>query len=272
MAYEKNERMRASRFPWIAIALSVSTMACAGTMGRSGAGAEQCVAPPAGMTAWWSFDDAPGAGAADHVGGDDGTYGRNATLGEGKSGTALVLHGTGSYVWVADADALDFGTGDFTIEGWFRTESPQGTILAKVTALSGQQVGYMIMISYGWLIMQMSDEENSWRNYNAAGIERVDDGAWHHLAVSVDRDQPKGGRLYVDGAEVYTFDPTERSGSLSNSTPLRLGSGFRPFEGSLDEIALYQRALDESEIRAIHGAGSAGKCRPAEPAASTTAP
>ncbi len=53
----------------------------------------------------------------------------------------------------------------------------------------------------------------------------IADGKLHHVAVSVNRDQPDGGRWYLDGVEVVgeRFNPTRR-GSLSNSKPLVIES------------------------------------------------
>jgi hypothetical protein len=74
-----------------------------------------------------------------------------------------------------------------------------------------------------------------------------------------------GGKLYVDGQPVGTFDPTSQSGDLTTTEPLRIGrhassslSTF--FKGRIDESSIYRRALSDDEVRAIYAASSAGKC------------
>ena len=75
----------------------------------------------------------------------------------------------------------------------------------------------------------------------------------------MDRDHPNdGGKFYVDGNEVDHFDPTLRTGSLTNSGLLRLGSrsislpiGPGLYRGILDEVELFPRALTPAEIQGI---------------------
>ncbi|NEP61700.1 MAG: LamG domain-containing protein [Symploca sp. SIO2G7] len=87
----------------------------------------------------------------------------------------------------------------------------------------------------------------------------VADGEWHQVTVTVDRNNTTGGKWYVDGVLVNTFNPTGRQGSLSNSKALRLGrrsdsnsAGF--FNGSLDEVKLFDSALSASEVQSIYQA------------------
>ena len=92
------------------------------------------------------------------------------------------------------------------------------------------------------------------------------DGHSHHIAVTVKRDVPTGGKFYVDGALIGVFDPTIRTGSLTNDGPLRLGSrSFSPpsglYHGILDEVELFPRVLTPAEIQGIFLAGSNGKCK-----------
>ncbi len=82
-------------------------------------------------------------------------------------------------------------------------------------------------------------------------------------------------QLYIDGAAVGA--PVPYSGAISAMSPhgfLAFGSedgraafpnciGTRYFNGLLDEISLYHRALSAAEIQAIYYAGSLGKCSPA---------
>ncbi|MEY4385741.1 MAG: hypothetical protein RLY20_1024, partial [Verrucomicrobiota bacterium] len=85
------------------------------------------------------------------------------------------------------------------------------------------------------------------------------------MAVTVDRDSPSGGKLFVDGQVIYNFDPTGVSGNLVNNDVLRIGQHAAPgdpsyFPGVIDDVAIYKRALSTAEIQSIYNAGSAGKC------------
>jgi hypothetical protein len=92
------------------------------------------------------------------------------------------------------------------------------------------------------------------------GGPAINDGNWHHL-VAV-RDQVAGvNRLYVDSTEVISaprsyaigFDST----AALNIGWLNLGSLFR-YEGSVDEVALYSKALSPAEIAAHYNNGGVG--------------
>jgi len=88
----------------------------------------------------------------------------------------------------------------------------------------------------------------------------VADGSWRHLAVSVDRDDPAGGRIYVDGVLVWAFDPTDRQGSLDTGAELRIGRGHHPteetwFEGAIDEVQLYGLSLEPAGVAALADGG-----------------
>jgi hypothetical protein len=73
-------------------------------------------------------------------------------------------------------------------------------------------------------------------------------GTWSHLAMTW---SPNTLRLYVNGTQVAS---RSTSGSLSTGTgPLRLGgNSFRSewFDGRIDEVRVYRRALPQSEIAA----------------------
>ena len=92
--------------------------------------------------------------------------------------------------------------------------------------------------------------------YTAEGTA-VSTGEWHHLAATY---EPGTIRLYVDGelADEETF-----RGELSSSSyPLGIGrSTFdtdRGFQGSIDEVAIWGRALSEDEIGRVHERGTLG--------------
>ncbi len=82
----------------------------------------------------------------------------------------------------------------------------------------------------------------------------------------MNRGSTTGGKLFVDGVVVQTFDPTSRPGTLTNNAELRMGAHSQTtiefqFKGLIDEVEFFKRALSESEIQAIAVADLSGKCR-----------
>jgi hypothetical protein len=222
-----------------------------------------CVNPPPNMVAWW-----PGDGNANDIArGNNGSLQNGATFTEGKVGRAFSFDGT-SWVQVPDATSLDFGTGDLSIDAWIKTNVSLG-FQPIVDKMSGTVfvtgAGYLFSLFSGSLVFAMHDGTSLGFFGPVAGVA---DGQWHHVAVTVDRDQTNGGKLYVDGNVVLTFDPTGVPGSLSSPASLTIGRSlfFFPlfdalFSGAIDEVEMFNRALTEPEVRAIFDADSRGKCR-----------
>lgn len=220
-----------------------------------------CVPPPSGQVAWYPFDETSGPVAADLAGSNPGTYQNGPLPVPGKVGEALDFDGIDDFVLVPDAAVLDFGHGDFSIETWVRTTEEDVNIVYKRAKLDAMWIGYVLMLYDGRPLFQMANAAG-YTNYFSLTGANLADGIWHHVAVSVDRDNVTGGRIYVDGALVHTFNPM--GGTVSNAANLSIGrSGFNADEldGTLDELGLYNRALTAGEVQAIHAAGDAGKCK-----------
>jgi Concanavalin A-like lectin/glucanases superfamily/Copper amine oxidase, enzyme domain len=179
----------------------------------------------------------------------------------------LSFNGTSQYVEVADAPSLNFGLGDFSVDTWIKAPNSGGvttTILDKRTNVAGKYQGYSLYLLSGKLGLQLADGINPYANYTSNTM--LSDGYTHHVAVTVNRTgTPKQILWYVDGNNVDTT-PAPLAGSLTNASPLRLGSrsfqlgGY--FNGVLGETELFNRVLTPLEVHDIY---AAGKCRPSGP-------
>lgn len=220
-----------------------------------------CVTPPSGMVAWLPLDEASGTLADNRLSASDGTASGTVAGVAGKVSLARDFDGIDDYVSVPDHAAIDFGTGDFSIDAWINTTASSGVIVGK--RVTSGYVGYIFMVSGSRLLLQMADPASSWYNFYPTSGVTVNDGAWHLVAVTVDRDSTTGGKFYVDGTLVYTFNPMGRSGDLSNSAVLEIGrvNGASFFDGLIDELELFNRVLTPTEISSIFNAGAAGKCK-----------
>ena len=224
-----------------------------------------CTPPPPGMAAWWPFDEKAGSVAFDRAGGHDGTFVNGPAPVAGVVDGARSFNGSQS-VQVADAPGIDFGTGDFTFDAWLKTSrsgSFVDVILDKRSVAMGGYLGYHVFLYQGRLGLQLDD--GGYTNYGSAAF--VADGAWHHVAITVQRAASDGIRWYVDGTEVLPrHNPTAHDGSLDNNSPLTIAvrstalGGGDNFLGLLDEIELFPRTLTAEEVRAIWQAGAGGKC------------
>ncbi len=91
--------------------------------------------------------------------------------------------------------------------------------------------------------------------------EPITTGSWMHLVGTYDGVQ---ARVYLNGV-LHASQAVELK---SQDQDLHIGSRHgteRFFQGLIDEIGLYSRALEAQEVLALYESGSAGKCRPCLP-------
>ncbi len=235
-----------------------------------------CAEPPSEMVGWYPLNG-PSVGVQGDIAGnvnDSGTV-HGATPTAGMVGGAF--HFTGDqYIDVeASSGELDLGYGDLTIDAWVKTTA---TGLPPIfDKRSSDPVGYSFYLANGLVAFQLADRDvgncvcgsDPSRNCTnwAATSGNAADGNWHHVAVTVER--AGVGTFYLDGAVVGTFDPTGRDQSVTNSAHALIGrrpaNGCAPalsFDGDIDELEVFNRALADFEIQGIYNAGLNGKCRP----------
>lgn len=213
------------------------------------------------LVGWWTADGSA-LDLTDHR--NDGLIRRGGGFTVGKVDNGFVFDADTEFVEISDPSdgILDFGSESFSMEAWIKTTSADTvTILDK---RSSPLTGYAVFIQAGKFGLELGDGLVSGRHVAASPL--VNDGAWHHVAATID--QALGaGRLYIDGVIRLTFDPSSVSGSISNDGPLRLGQSqsFAPmvsFNGMIDEVSLYSASLDSSDVQAIFVSGGSGKVKP----------
>jgi chitodextrinase len=195
-----------------------------------------------GLVAAYSFSEGSGAGVADASGtGNAGTISGASWIAEGKFGNALSFDGIDDYVTVNDAALLDLTTG-MTLEAWVFPTASGGwrTVMLKERL---DHLAYALYANTG-------TDEPSAEIFITSGHDTrgpmlpVD--AWSHLAATYDGTTL---RLYVDGMEVSSVAV---SGDIAASAGvLRVGGNSiwgEYFQGKIDEIRLYNRALTADEI------------------------
>jgi len=217
-----------------------------------------CIPPPADMVAWWT---------ADNTTNDLSGNGYHATFFQppgaytgGVVGAAFSIPGIPSFVQASTT--LNF-PGNFSLDAWIRTNNgAQAPIIDKRHNAGSNPVGYYLFAFGGNLAFELGDGQP--QLWHVSPGPNVADGNWHHVAATVDRLSQSGGRLYVDGALVHTFDPTTRPGSTANGFALRIGQQWISaiaFDGAIDEVELFDRELLPQEVQAIYQAGARGKCK-----------
>lgn len=167
-------------------------------------------------------------------------YGNPAHV-TGRVGYALDFDGS-DYIQVSSVDgSLNLGYDDFAITFWVKTTSTK-TINTVSDKRDSSGNGYHVALYTGRPLLQMHDTGYGIYNYypsSSTNGSYVADGLWHKVSIYVERDNTAGGKMYVDGLCVLTFNPTRHTGSLSNTVPLLIGkhkdSSSYNFDGILDE-------------------------------------
>ncbi len=202
--------------------------------------------------AWWSFEETDGLEVLDRTGAHRGVLvDRVLRSADGLRGAALRFNGHGFIDAGSDA-ALDLGTGDFSLLAWVKTRRAQRQVWVILDKRAA--AGYHLYNYWGHLGLQFGDGKLA--NYQGPFIA---DGRWHHVAVTVDRDQSDGIRWFVDGVEAGTRqDPTAHRGTLANPSPLSIGgrrTGGGNFAGALDEVGIFRRALTARQVEQLYAGG-----------------
>ena len=200
-----------------------------------------------GLVGAWTFE----TGGTARLEGD-------ARIVDSPFGKSVELDSGGDAVVVPRHEGMGVGDGDFTVAAWIR---PQQLRKAGIVALGGStwsQGWYLDMpTNKGSLRIETTgpDTESNGGVISPPGIIRKD--TWQHIAAVVRR-EPRETRLYVNGYRVAKG--TVGGANLTNpDLDLHIGRvpEGTPFRGELDDVRIYRRALDESELLALVQPGEA---------------
>jgi hypothetical protein len=221
----------------------------------SGVGvAQTCVAPPPGLISWWTGDE----NVNDIEGGNDGELTNGAMFAPGQVDHAFLFNASSnSGVRIASSPSLN-PTDAITLDAWvFPFSFPNGapSILRREGNAGSTQ--YLIAVGDGTTAGVAHCNIGDFTNPVGGNIPL---NQWTHVACTYDR---QSSRLYVNGIEVAAQSATQPIPAVSHE--LWIGNHerlIRPFDGLIDEVEIFNRALSAVEIQAIVNADSAGKCKP----------
>jgi len=204
----------------------------------------------ADLVAYWDFE----GDFSDAIGGNDATpQGDTAIIPDPERGLVAEFDGNGDYLEIPNSPSLNITGEKITLTSWVYFDDVSGgpeIILAKIFQ-DGQHVApyfayNLCILSNGTprLMLVMSGRE-----YRLPGSPNFESGRWYHMAGTYDGSEMI---LYVDGEVSATMDA---SGNIDGyDTPLLLGiNGGRtePMDGRIDDVRIYNHALDQVEIQAV---------------------
>ena len=220
-------------------------------------------------TGYWRLGEPSGTNAVDLGSGlNDGTYTNTPTLGAtglltGDSDTAVTFVAASSE-YVALGDINDFvRTDSFTICAWINIANlSTGAIYSKLDAGGGTNRGYAFFIDGGTEKLEFIFRETTTSNEVHLSTTTVDvtDSATHFVAVTYDgTSSAAGSKIYIDGVEVATTTIADTlssyTGSPSNDFIGTHNNTTNPFNGTIDEVAVFNKVLTQKELARLHYTG-----------------
>jgi len=185
-----------------------------------------------GLVSHYKFD----GDAEDSVGVNDGTEVGNPTYSTGLHNQAISLDGDGDYVNCGSDVSFDI-TGSITLSALIKGTFNNGwdPIIAK---------------SYDWMLSRGTGDEAAFFCIGVGsvlGTTNINDDQWHYVAAVYDGSKMY---LYVDGVR-DAYKSLSGSLNVSASSVYIGGSPSQSFNGLIDDVVIYSRALSEEEIQEL---------------------
>jgi hypothetical protein len=207
-----------------------------------------------GPVSWWPAE----TNALDVIDGNSGVLLNGATFAAGKIGNAFSLTG-GGHVRIADSDNLHLTNG-LSLLAWVYPASPGNNyhIIAKWDVVFEYQKCYETWLSGGKFVFSVcaNGDESRGPHLDLVSGRSVPPNQWTHVAATYDGSAMKvyvNGQLDNQAAFPYGIFPGTNDlaiGAIVGGVPA--GQYLYPFNGQIDEPAIYNRALSAAEIQDIY--------------------
>ncbi len=214
------------------------------------------------LVGWWKLDEGSGTAVVDSSGnGITGTIAGAQWASPGWHGDGWCLEFVnGAYVDLGNPDVLNLGTDDWTVTAWVKNamtgtgDENKGTIFANGGDNSGGH-RYALAISEvtEGLVTLTTDDDSAKRQ--ATATTPVNDDEWHFVTGV------RTGNtilVYIDGIEEgsnttlpagYDLSGTSQHNAyLGTIRANDTGNLFKTYDGLLDDVRVFKRALSQEEI------------------------
>ena len=215
--------------------------------------------PTDGLVGWWPFN----GNANDESGnGNDGIAFETSTgLDRWSVPGPILFNGTGSQVVVANS--VDFLSSALTLSTWVMPLRDDACIVKKSNVTNAGELAFSLTFNDNWngqrgirsIFGSNScdppfDSAQDWSSYGAAQV-----GIWSHIVVTIDA----SGLVshYINGELIFSTVRPPYVGCNSPTSTLRFGGAHwnndpEWFEGAIDDIGIWNRALTDAEVMALY--------------------
>jgi len=212
------------------------------------------------LVSYWRFEN----NINDEAGVNNEGYG-DVPYSKGKYGKALDFTGTSNWVTIPDSNSLDTPT-EYTQSFWFKTTTTSNLVIIEKG--NGRYFVFSDDPACGGKFM--AGAINAEGDRVSAPME-LNDNAWHMMTITYK--ELTNLSMYVDGSLVNSTIPNEKA--LSNNYNYTIGArytGVAPFDGLVDGLKIYNRALTPEEITNLYNEGKQYKEKGTWESASQTIP
>jgi len=211
------------------------------------------------LVSHWKFDEGTGPTASDSEGSNEGTI-TGASWITGLLGGALDFDGSGDYVNVGNDDSLeiDITNSNVTISAWVYPKVLDNyEPVFAADDYDGAYYGYMLMITpdgYVWLTYGDGTGAGSNNRRTKTGTTSLQTNTWYHV-VGIIRGATDMS-IFINGIDDGgTYSGTGGDVSYSSASAsigrVRFGTLDNEFNGSIDEVMVFNRELTEGEVRLL---------------------
>ena len=189
---------------------------------------------------------------------------------------SLSFDGTDDFVEIAANSVLN-PTGDYTVAAWFKQEGEgsgdndyQSIITSRSTPGTGGVHGYMMYLRASNNRLQywkgtssggnfVKNETTSLSTWKANGGGDPGTPGWNYYVIRFNGTNQMD--LFLDGALIQSVTSVKTLNLQNTTRPARIGAGNTNgsaeffFNGKIDDVAVWDEALTDSEISALYNTG-----------------
>ena len=215
-----------------------------------------------GLVSWWRFE----GNVNDEMGRNNGVANNVSFVEDAEKGKVASFNGVNASILVNHNNNLNFGTESFSYSVWINSSLTRDDLVAfsKSTGVYSGKGWNLIpardTLYGGYIEVLVSpgiNDPNNLLKFGGGAKAKINDSLWHNLIVIIDRNSGSGS-LYIDSVlfrNSLSLPPlVTPTSDFDTTNPLyigRTGSGFY-FNGSLDNVMIFNRTLNAGEIKAIY--------------------
>ena len=176
----------------------------------------------------------------------------NVSYGVGEFDLAGVFNGSSSYVNLGDPTS-GMTTANYSVSFWVNTTSTSNSYLISkylTDGLDSTDIFRVMNLSDGTIRFRTSTTNPSARDINSTSS--VNNGNWNHILFTV---EPNVSKLYINGTEEGSSTTGTAVAPTTVSRNVTLGrhdGGDNYFNGSIDQVRIFNKALSAGEVTTLY--------------------